>query len=177
MIGGPPFRAGGGSKRHSREDLSDQQADDIRAAHSRIYDQDNRWVKRLEYSFFPKEVLRQPASPYTAQWTPAGNTQLWYFDNDSRAMTRSDHDNTRVVRWTVREKGVTVLGPSPTTLIEPIPVDELRHEIRNTLVGWGMELLQSPRRYENRFYQSYLVLNFCRMLHDLHEGRVDSKRA
>lgn len=159
----------------TEEDLTEQEAGGVQAAHALTYDQDNRWVKRLEYSFFPRPVLRQRSSPYTDQWTPADNRKLWYFDNGSRTMTRSDHDNTLVVRWTVREKGVTVRGASPTTLIESIPASELQREIRNTLVGWGTDLLQHPDRHKNRFYQSYLVLNFCRMLHDLREGTVDSK--
>ena len=161
----------------TREDLSEREVVEVQATHRRMYDQDNLWVKRLEYSFFPTPVLQQPSSPYTDAGVPAQSEELWYFDNGSPTIQRSDHDNTLVVRWTVREMGVTVLGPNPATLIDPVPADELRKEIGNTLVGWGQELLQDPGRYKNRFYQSYLVLNFCRMLHDLSEGKVSSKLA
>jgi Domain of unknown function (DUF4111) len=58
-----------------------------------------------------------------------------------------------------------------------VPADELRREIKNTLIGWAVELLANPERHKNRFYQSYLVLNYCRMLHDLSEGKIDSKLA
>ncbi|MCG2688401.1 DUF4111 domain-containing protein, partial [Candidatus Parcubacteria bacterium] len=44
-------------------------------------------------------------------------------------------------------------------------------------VGWGKELLENPEPRKNRFYQSYLVLNYCRMLHDLHKGEINSKLA
>jgi hypothetical protein len=161
----------------TREDLTEREVAQVQDAHNRTYDQDNRWVKRLEYSFFPLSVLRRPGSPYTDAGVRAHGSDLWYFDNGSRTIQRSDHDNTLVVRWTVREKGVVVMGPNPAHLLDPIPADRLRREIRNTLVGWGQELLQDPGRYENRFSQSYLVLNFCRMLHDLSEGRISSKLA
>ena len=69
------------------------------------------------------------------------------------------------------------MGPNPAVLIDPISADELRQEIKDTLVGWGKELLKNPEPHRNRFYQSYLVLNYCRMLHDLHEGEVNSKFA
>jgi hypothetical protein len=35
----------------------------------------------------------------------------------------------------------------------------------------------NPERYRNRFYQGFVVLDYCRMLHDLVEGRPGSKRA
>jgi len=162
----------------TNEDLSEEQVDKIQEVHSRAYDQDNRWVKRLEYSFFPKQVLNKHSSPYTdGKPTNPQGRELWYFDNGSRTIKRSDHCNTLVTRWTVREKGVTVIGPDPTTLIDPIPADDLRREIKDTLIGWGEELLENPEPYRNRFYQSYLVLNYSRMLHDLHEGKIDSKLA
>jgi hypothetical protein len=160
------------------EDLTANDVEKIQAAHIATYDQGNRWAKRLEYSFFPKDKLRTLSSPYTANG-PDGSSdrQLWYFDNGSRAIEKSDHCNTIVTRWTLPEQGIPVVGPDLATFIDPISADELRIEIRNTLVGWGQHLLQESRNYENRFYQSYLVLNYCRMLHDLCEGKVASKLA
>jgi predicted nucleotidyltransferase len=158
------------------EDLTEKQVKEVQDIHTKTYNQNNRWVKRLEYSFFPKQILRKPSSPY-----PHGiNTkdrELWYFDNGSPTIIRSDHCNTLVTRWTVREKGIAVIGPDPTSLIDPISPNALRKEIRDTFIGWGKEVLDKPKLYENRFYQSYLVLNYCRMLHDLHEGEIGSKLA
>ena len=106
----------------------------------------------------------------------AKERELWYFDNGSRDIERSDHCNTLVIRWTVREKGVTVSGPDPKTLIEPIKPDDLRKEIKDTMIGWEEEILRNPDPYQNRFYQSYLVLNYARMLQNFHEGKIGSKR-
>jgi len=72
---------------------------------------------------------------------------------------------------------VTLAGPHPSTLVDPIPASVLRDEIRGTIVGWGREILARPEPYANRFYQGYLVLNYARMLHDLVVGRPGSKRA
>ncbi len=160
----------------TEEDLSEKQLKEARVAHDLFYNQTNRWVKRLEYSFFPKQKLNQLSSPFSQDGLNSlPERNLWYFNNGSRTIERSDHCNTLVTRWTLREKGVAVLGPDPAMLIEPISTNELRKEIKNTLIGWGKELIKDPKTYENRFYQSYLVLNYCRMLHDLHEGKVDSK--
>lgn len=160
----------------TEEDLSEEHVKKVQEARSRIYHQSNRWVKRLEYSFFPKKILKQPSSPFTQDGLNSSpERNLWYFNNGSPTIERSDHCNTLVTRWTVREKGVAVLGPNPITLINPIDSNELRKEIKNTLVGWGKILMANPKPYENRFYQSYLVLNYCRMLHDLYKGTISSK--
>lgn len=160
----------------TREDLSENQVKAVQETHTQTYSQNNRWVKRIEYSFFPQQVLRNPSSPYKhGRPDLSEQRKLWYFDNGSKTIKRSDHDNTLVVRWTVREKGKVVIGPDPKTLIDPIDPNDLRREIQETLVGWGQELIENPKPYENRFYQAYLVLNFARMLQDIHEGRITSK--
>jgi len=85
--------------------------------------------------------------------------------------------NTVVVRWVVREYGVTLAGPHPATLIDPIPIEVLRREIGATIRDWGRQILDHPADYANRFYQGFIVLSYCRMLHDLMLGRTGSKRA
>jgi hypothetical protein len=77
----------------------------------------------------------------------------------------------------VRERGVVLAGPSPVELVDPIPAGLLRREILETIGDWGREILTEPERFDNRFYQSFIVLSYCRMLHDLHNGCIQSKRA
>lgn len=90
---------------------------------------------------------------------------------------RSEHCNTVVLRWVVREHGIALAGPSPATLVDPIPVEVLRQEILATIRDWGQQILDEPERFNNRFYQTFLVLSYCRMLHDLYTGSTGSKRA
>lgn len=102
---------------------------------------------------------------------------LWYLDHGASALICSDHCNTLVVRWVIRKKGVVLAGPAPETLLEPITADNLRREIMEVVIDWGQEILADPAPYHNQFYQGFLVLNFCRMLRDLHTGVNRSKRA
>ncbi len=168
--------AAGGFDRHSDVDfiiatereLSDDQVRTLQTTHGRIYDIECEWAKHLEGSYFPKDVLRS---------CDHRGRQLWYLDHGSRSLTPSDHCNTAVVRWVVREHGLPLIGPSPASLVDAIPADLLRREILATIRDWGREILAEPERFENRFYQSFIVLSYCRMLHDLHTGRIESKRA
>lgn len=160
----------------TRDELSESQVKQVQSVHDQTYGQDNRWVKHLEYSFFPKDVLNEPSSPFSRDGrTEDENRALWHFDHGGRRIERSDHDNSLVVRWTLREKGVVVIGPEPTALLSSVPANALRTEIRNTLVGWGYELLEDPGSYRNRFFQAFIVLHYCRMLQNLDEGGVTSK--
>lgn len=166
----------GGFDRHSdvdfviavEEELSDDQVRALQAMHERIYGLDCEWAQHLEGSYFPKDVLNRCSQR---------GRLLWYLDNGSRTLVRSDHCNTVVVRWVVREHGVALAGPDQATLVEPVPVELLRQEIAQTIRDWGSQILAEPDRFNNRFYQTFIVLSYCRMLHSLHAGTVGSKRA
>ena len=151
-----------------REELSEEHVNALQALHERVYGLGSAWAQHLEGSYFPLEILRDYRQRAAT---------LWYLDHGSRSLVRSDHCNTLVVRWVVRERGITLAGPSPATLVEPIPVEALRQEMGETMRRWGEQILDHPDPYRNRFYQGFIVLNYCRMLHDLVEGRPGSKRA
>jgi len=150
------------------DEPSDEQVAALQEMHGRVYGLPSYWAQHLEGSYIPQAVLREPPRPGDA---------FWYLDNGSRELIRADHCNTLVVRWTLREYGVRLAGPPPAALLDPIPVEALRVEIRKTIRDWGGQILAEPERYRNRFYQTYIVLNFCRMLHDLRNGHPGSKRA
>lgn len=149
------------------KDISSQQLPGLQTMHKRIFNLAMEWAKHLEGSYFPKAVLRD--------YNLCGS-ELWYLDNGHSELIRDKHCNTVIVRQTLHEKGVVITGPEPSTLIEPIPVEILRRTILAVILDWGKEILAEPERFNNRFYQSFIALSYCRMLHDLHTGTVGSKR-
>jgi predicted nucleotidyltransferase len=156
--------------------LSGTEVKEVQKAHLDTCNQDTRWVKHLEYSFFPKPMLLKNSSRYTEEGpNTAEDRDLWYFNNGSKTIEKSGHDNTLVTRWTLREKSVAVLGPEPATFMQRIEPNELRREIRDDLINWGKEIEQFSSIHFNRFHQAFFVLNSCRVLRDLYEGRVTSK--
>ncbi len=152
----------------TEEELSAGEVAVLRGVHERIFGLDIVWAQHLEGSYFPKLVLRHYA---------CSGGQLWYVDHGSGSLGQSNHCNTVLVRWVVREKGVVLHGPPPEMLVEPIPIFVLRQEIMATIRDWGNDILTNPEHYNNRFYQGFIVLNYCRMLHDLILGCPGSKRA
>lgn len=150
------------------EELSEEQIAALQAMHSRLYGLRTKWAQHLEGSYVPEEVLRDQTRR---------DHKLWYLDNGSRSLAQSDHCNTFVVRWVLREKGITLAGPPAADLIDPISTERLRREIADDIMAWGQEILDYPERFNNRFYQSFIVLSYCRMLHSLQTGRIESKVA
>jgi len=140
----------------------------LQAMHARIYKLESNWAMHLEGSYIPKEILRR-ADP--------ARTPLQFLDNTSWKLIPSDHDNTLVVRWVVREFGIMLAGPDPKTLIGPVSANDLRQEVLATMRGWAEMLFAEPDQMNNRWYQPFAVLGYCRMLYTLYTGTVGSKPA
>jgi hypothetical protein len=151
-----------------RDELSDDEVAALQLLHDRVYGLASTWAQHLEGSYFPAAILRSPE---------CCGTPLWFLDHGSRSLVRSDHCNTLVVRSVLRHFGITLAGPAPRALIDPIATDALRREMHETIHTWGREILEDPDLFRNRFYQGFIVLNYARMLHDLVAGRPGSKRA
>jgi predicted nucleotidyltransferase len=147
-------------------EVSAAELEALQAMHARIYKLESRWAMHLEGSYIPREILRR-----------AGSTRIpvQYLDNTFSWLVPSDHDNTLVVRWVTREHGVTLAGPDPKTLIDPLPPDDLRQEVLAIMRSWAEQIFVDPAQINNRFYQPFAVLSFCRMLFTQHTGTVGSK--
>jgi predicted nucleotidyltransferase len=114
-------------------------------------------------------------------WQTVGERELYYIDNGSTTFEQSTHDNKWHVRWILRERGITLIGQKPEQIMPSIPLSELSNEIK-TAMHQDMKAFEDeidrPRSFWNsRFGQSFAVLTYCRMLHTLHTGTVQSKKA
>jgi hypothetical protein len=130
-------------------------------------------AKHLEGSYITLADLNHGGS--------VGEKKLDYFDNGSTTLEQSIHDNQWHVRWILRERGITLIGPKPETILQAIPFDKLSNEIKATMLlvmKLFEEEIDRPLSFFNsRFGQSFAVLTYCRMLHTLHTGTVQSKKA
>ena len=151
-----------------REPLTDAQVAQLQTLAERLFALPATWAQHLEGSYITVEALRRLGD------TPQ---QHWYLDNGSVVMERSDHDNTLVVRWTLREHGVALDGPPIATLVDPVDADDLRREVRAVFRDWAADFTANPPRINSRWYQQFVVISYCRMLQTMQEGGVYSKPA
>ncbi|RJP49436.1 MAG: DUF4111 domain-containing protein [Anaerolineaceae bacterium] len=154
-------------------ELTEKNIESLQEIQAKIYDIDCYPAKHLEGSYISIGDLNN--------WPKVGEKELYYFDNGSTTFEQSTHDNKWHVRWILRERGITLTGQKPEQITQSIPRHELSNEIKTTMLE-EMKAFENeinrPRCYWNsRFGQSFAVLTYCRMLHTLHTGTVQSKKA
>jgi hypothetical protein len=86
------------------------------------------------------------------------------------------HESDWVIqRYSLRERGITLAGPSPQSLIDPVSPNDLRQAVVDVLPLWAKPILDDPLQIKNQGYQSFVVLSLCRMLYTLQYGTIISK--
>ena len=139
----------------------------------KIHDIDCYPAKHLEGSYISIGDLNN--------WNIVGEKKLYYFDNGSTTYEQSTHDNQWHVRWILRERGIRLIGQKPETILKPIPLDKLSNEIKAAMLQvmklFEDEIDRPLGFFNSKFGQSFAVLTYCRMLHTLHTGTVQSKKA
>jgi hypothetical protein len=76
----------------------------------------------------------------------------------------------------LRERGITLAGPTPPSLIDPISPAVLQQTMVEDLQAWASSKLNDPAQVRPRPAQSYVVLTLCRMLYTLQTGQLVTKR-
>jgi predicted nucleotidyltransferase len=152
----------------TQDEVSVVQLAELQVMHKRIYALDVPWARHLEGSYVPRDSLRRldPSRP-----------PYLYLDNGSSELIWDNHCNTEGVRWSLREHGLTLAGPDPKSLVDPVSAAQLRAEVLATMREW-VPWAREPTRAGgmSQWKQTLLVLSYCRMLQTLDVGRVTSKR-
>lgn len=149
-----------------RSDPTPEQLGNLMLLHDALPLRDGHWTKHLEGSY-PIASEMHDLSGLEREW--------WYVDHGSRSLQRSTHCNLEIVRWTLREHGITLTGPSPLELVDPVPPEAIRDRMRRTLRTVVPDLL-SWATLDIAWVQRYLVATTSRILYTLETAEVTSKR-
>lgn len=134
--------------------------------HERIAASGDRWASRLEVSYIPQASVRR-YDPGDCHHPSIGET--WPFGVCL-------HDEAWVIqRWIIRNHGVTVQGPPPATLIDPVSEQDLRAAVLSLLREDWSARLDNPEWFRPRHLQAYGVLTMCRCQYTIVTGAVASK--
>jgi hypothetical protein len=146
-------------------ELPDEMIPALEAMHMRLMTDGLKWAAKLEGSYIPRHALRRydPDDPPR----PAINEKRFYLDR---------HGSDWVIqRHVIREHGVTLAGPPPRDLIDPVQPDDLRRAVRGTLGEWWAPMMDEQIWLRGSLYQAFAVLTMCRALHTLQTGVIASK--
>lgn len=139
----------------------------LREFHREFHDLPGHWFRGTEGSYAPAASLRRRSLD---DW--------WFVDHqDSAALDRSPHCNTLVVRWVLREHGITLAGPPPSELVDPVDTAALRAESLARFTGFFDDLESWMDWTRIEWGQRTAVETLSRMLATVRTGRVVSKRA
>jgi hypothetical protein len=138
----------------------------LRALHRDLPHRDGHWSRHLEGSYAVARDLR----------SVEGLGREWlYVDHGADEMQWSEHCNQPWTRWILREHGVTLVGPCPVEVVDPVPDDVLRESARaglstltDDVLGWCPPTIA--------WCQRYLVVQASRSLYTVRTGEVASKR-
>jgi hypothetical protein len=150
------------------EPVSDEAFAALAALHDRIAASGLPYADQLEGSYIPKDALRRHVP---AQMHP-------HIDRGAgERLTQWQHDADWVIqRYVLREHGITVAGPPPDTLIDPITADDLWGAVRELLDTWWGPMIDDPAKLRTHDgYHAYAVQSMCRILYTLKNGMVVSK--
>lgn len=174
----------------TKEDISSDKIGAFQDLHKKMFNKlPKPWSQRIELSYAPINIIREysktPRDPAdfrrSSDWrdpstgVPPTVYPFWYLDNGSDSLVRSEHDNTNVVRWVTREKGIVLDGPDPKTFIDVITQQDLAtgnlDMLRFINNKWA-----SLEKLETVMLQTFFVTLCVRVLHSIKTGEVVSKK-
>ena len=137
----------------------------LRELHEEILTWPGYWAYNLEGSYAPRADL-QTLDALGRPWL--------YVNRGSGDPEWSNHDNTEDVRWVLRERPLTLVGPEPREFACEVPAVALQRKMRPELANFLDDLL-SWASFEVSWTQRYAVEAPSRMLYTLEHGEVISK--
>ena len=145
----------------------------LQAMHDRVATIDSWCAIKLEGFYISQHALRR----YDPAYALHPNIEL----GKGKRLKMVQHDDAwdddawAIHRYVLRDRGITLAGPVPQTLIDPVTPNDLRQAMLKILHGWAAQILNDPAQMKRRGYQSYTVLSLCRILYTLENGSVVSK--
>ncbi len=139
----------------------------IARLHQRVEQQHVGWARRVECSYVPMAMLTEVLPPKDPR--P-------YYGGEGVLYPEAPYGNEWIINnYLLREHGIALIGPDCRTLIPPIDmVDVQIASLRDLFTEWEPKLAD-PGWLDNSHYQSYLVLNLCRILYTVLAGSAGSK--
>jgi hypothetical protein len=147
------------------DDLEDAQFARLERMHAAIADDRPLWRERIEIGYIAVAKLRRITTDadivVISPGEPFHRTQAsarWLFDLHG-----------------LRERGIALVGPPPSTLIDPIPRDDLDRALRDLMREWRAWITQTEV-VEGLGGQGYMIITMCRCLYTFRTGDFASKR-
>jgi hypothetical protein len=139
-------------------DVNDQEADDLRKMHDDFADKHARWAGRIEAQYLSVAAL-QTFKIQTSKMAVISPGEPFHI---------IEAGNEYSISWyVVQEHSITLYGPPPQTLIEPMSKGEFIDTVADHAIQWS-EWIQTTSKLPPS--QAYAIFTICRALYSYEHG-------
>lgn len=151
-----------------RSPLTEHELRSIEQLHREIEARCPQWANRVECSYVPLELM--------SELTPPATPRPWW--GFGTLYAEAPAGNEWIINHCLLSRhGIALEGPDFNQLIPPIDIRTVRQASARDLFQEWVPKIDDGAWLSNSHYQSYLVLNLCRILHTVVRGQPDSKKA
>lgn len=138
----------------------------IKNLHFEIEKDNPRWVKRIECSYVLFDMFNNVNPPKTPR--PYFGEGTFY--------PKAQYGNEWLINnYLLYKHGINLAGPDIKKIIKPINICDVQKANLKDLIQEWKPKIKDPKYLNNPHYQSYLILNLCRILHTAKCNSLASK--
>ena len=150
-----------------RSPLTRDELRSIEDLHKRIEIRFPQWAERIECSYVPLELMHE--------LTPPARPRPWWGFGTLYAEAPAGNEWI-INHYLLSKHGIALVGPDFNELIPTIDIHLVRQASARDLFQEWVPKISDSAWLANSHYQSYLVLNLCRILCTVIHGQPGSKR-
>lgn len=149
-----------------REPLTKKELDLVKDLHTQIEIDNKKWHHRIECSYTPLEMFKETLPPKTPR--PYYGAGVFY--------PEAPYGNEWIINnYLLYKHGITLFGPDFKMVVKPIAIKDVQKaSVKDLFKEWEPKLTDDAW-LDNPHYQSYLVLNLCRILYTVLHADAGSK--
>jgi len=142
----------------------------IKSFHKQIEKKFDKWAKRLECTYTPLEML--------PNILPPEKPRPWYWGGEGVLYEEAPYGNEWIINnYLLYNYAIPLFGPNFNKLTAPIDIEEVQKAcVRDLFTEWEPKLA-NKEWFENSHYESYFILNLCRILYTVMCKSAGSKDA
>lgn len=147
--------------------LSSEELKKVEQLHKKIELENKVWAERIECSYVTKDMLQNILPPKTPR----------PYVGEGKFYPEAHYGNEWIINlYWLFHKGISIFGPDFKTLVKPVNITDVQKaSIRDLFKEWQPKI-KDLNYLKNAHYQSYVVLNLCRIFYTAKNSKLTTKR-
>src|SRR2546430_4890402 len=146
-------------------DLDEKEFESIKKMHADIALTHKKWDDRIEAGYIAVANLKKATL----------HCKIALISPGEPFHVKEAENDWIINRYVLREKGLTLFGPAPKTLVNPIAKEDMMQALQELMKEWG-EWIKHTEVLHSRKYQAFAILTMCRALYTFKTGEFVSKK-